>query len=374
MSVEAPASDGKAPRLTPLYDAHVAAGGRMVDFAGWKMPVRYGSEIEEHKAVRTAAGLFDVSHMGEIRVRGEGALAFLQRVTPNDVAKLELGRCHYSALLTPQATYVDDLLIYRLAADDFLVVVNASNLAEDFAWLDDQPHPGCEIEDQSDRFALLALQGPKAQEILARHTQVDLGAIRYYGFVQDAVVAGATCLISRTGYTGEDGFELYLAPEDAPRIWQTLLESGADLGLRPAGLGARDTLRLEAAMALYGHEIDRTTTPYEAGLGWVVKLGKGDFLGRDVLVAQKESGPQRKLVGFEMVGRGIGRQGYKVWHGEKEVGEVRSGSFAPTLDKAIGTAYVPVDLAPLGTPLDIEIRGKRIAAVVVPMPFYKRPA
>ena len=371
---DAHAGEGKAPKKTPLYDAHVEAGAKMVEFGGWLMPVRYGSDIEEHKAVRNAAGLFDVSHMGEIRVRGEGALAFLQRVTPNDVSKLEVGRCHYSGLLTPQATYVDDLLIYHLGPDDYLVVVNASNIEKDFAWFDDQPHPGCEIEDQSERFALLALQGPKAKEILARHTAADLDAIRYYGFVQDQEVAGAPCLISRTGYTGEDGFELYLPPEDAPRVWRALLAGGADLGLKPAGLGARDTLRLEAGMALYGHEIDAGTTPYEANLGWVVKLAKGDFLGREVLLAQKEKGPSRKLVGFEMVGKGIGRQGYKVFWQGAEAGEVRSGSFAPTLEKAIGTAYVPAAAAVPGTPLEIEIRQKKVEAVVVPMPFYKRPA
>ncbi len=374
MSVEAHAGEGKAPKKTPLYEAHLEAGAKMVDFAGWMMPVRYGSDIEEHKAVRQAAGLFDVSHMGEIRVRGEGALAFLQRVTPNDVAKLEVGRCHYSALLTPQATYVDDLLIYHLDQDDYLVVVNASNIEADFAWLDDQPHPGCEIENQSDKFALLALQGPKAKEILARHTNADLDAIRYYGFVQDQEVAGAPCLISRTGYTGEDGFELYLPPEDAPRVWRALLAGGADLGLKPAGLGARDTLRLEAGMALYGHEIDAGTTPLEANLGWVVKLGKGDFLGREVLLAQKEQGPLRNLVGFTMVGKGIARQGYKVYWQGAEAGEVRSGTFSPTLEKAIGTAYVPAAATVPGTPLEIEIRGKRIEAVVAPMPFYKRPA
>jgi aminomethyltransferase len=371
---DAHAGEGKPPKKTPLYEAHLEAGAKMVEFGGWLMPVRYGSDIEEHKAVRNAAGLFDVSHMGEIRVRGEGALAFLQRVTPNDVSKLEAGRCHYSGLLTPQATYVDDLLIYHLGPDDYLVVVNASNIEKDFAWLDDQPHPGCEIEDQSERFALLAIQGPKAKEILARHTAADLDAIRYYGFVQDQEVAGAPCLISRTGYTGEDGFELYLPPEDAPRVWRALLAGGADLGVRPAGLGARDTLRLEAGMALYGHEIDAGTTPYEANLGWVVKLSKGDFLGREVLLAQKEKGPPRKLVGFEMVGKGIGRQGYKVFWQGAEAGEVRSGSFAPTLEKAIGTAYVPAAAAAPGTPLEIEIRQKKIEAVVVPMPFYKRPA
>jgi aminomethyltransferase len=368
------AAPGKPAKKTPLFDTHVAAGATMVDFAGWMMPVRYTSDLEEHRAVRQAAGIFDVSHMGEFRVRGEGALAFLQRATPNDVSKLEPGRAHYSGLLTPQATYVDDLLIYCLAPDDYLVVVNAGNIDKDFAWLDSQPHPGCELEDCSDHFALIALQGPNAIKILGQLTDAELAAIRYYGFVRDCKVAGVGCLISRTGYTGEDGFELYLAPDDAVMVWRELLHAGRDHGLIPAGLGARDTLRLEAGMALYGHEIDDGTTPYEANLGWVVKLGKGDFVGRDVLAAQKETGPQRKLIGFEMIGKGIARQGHRVLHEGRAIGEVRSGTFGPTLQKAIGTAYVPTALAAPGTPLQIEVRQRTIDAVVSPMPFYKRPA
>lgn len=364
-------TDSSAVKRTPLYDCHRRAGARLVEFAGWEMPVRYGSELDEHRAVRTAAGLFDVSHMGQIRVRGAGAFDFLQRLTPNNVGRLKPGRAHYSGLLTEQATYVDDLLVYQLADGDYLLVVNAANLAADFEWIVSRLHPACTIEDHSERWALLALQGPRAVEILKRHTDADLDSSRYYRFVEDRV-AGATCLLSRTGYTGEDGFELYLAPDDAPATWDLLLESGAGDGLIPAGLGARDTLRLEAGMALYGHELDRTTTPYEAGLNWVVKLKKGDFIGRDVLVAQKRGGLERKLVGFEVQGRGIARQHHRVLVGEREVGTVRSGTWSPTLEKAIGTAYLPPELAAPGTGLEIEVRRRRLPAQVVPLPFYKR--
>jgi aminomethyltransferase len=362
------------PRRTPLYDVHVAANAKMVDFAGWMMPVRYSGDLDEHRAVRSTAGLFDVSHMGEFRVRGPGALAYLQKLTPNDVAKLEPGRAHYSGLLTDDATYVDDLLIYQLAPEDYLVVVNAGNIAGDFAWMAAEAHPDCDLENVSDSYALLALQGPKAVAILASLTAADLSAIRYYGFAQGQSVANVPALISRTGYTGEDGFELYLAPEHAAQVWQKLLEVGGPAGLIPAGLGARDTLRLEAGMALYGHEIDLQTTPYEAGLGWVVKLNKGEFRGRQALQRQKEQGPAKKLIGLEMIDRGIARQGYPVVHGDQVVGQICSGTFAPTLEKAIATAYVPSALAVPGTEIEIEIRAKRLKAVVKSLPFYKRPA
>lgn len=358
---------------TPLYDVHVESGAKMVDFAGWVMPVRYGSELAEHHAVRQAAGLFDVSHMGEIRVHGEGAEAFLQGLTPNNVARLKVGQAHYSALLTPEATYVDDLLIYRLAEAEFLLVVNASNIETDFAYITSQPHPNCEIENHSDRYALLALQGPLAESILSRLTDAPISDLKYYWFLQNQTVGGRPALISRTGYTGEEGFELYLAPADAAEVWRALIKAGADDGLVPCGLGARDTLRLEAAMALYGHEIDSKTTPYEAGLGWTVKLKKGDFIGRDVLAEQKASGVERKLVGFELLGKGIARQGYAVLHNGETVGEVCSGTLAPTLQKAIGTAYVPTSLADEGTELEIQVRKRVIPARLVPMPFYKRP-
>ncbi len=364
-------SEASGPKRTALYDRHLAANAKMVEFAGWEMPVRYASELEEHRAVRNAAGLFDVSHMGEFRVHGPGALDFLQGMTPNNVAKLQLGQAHYSGLLTPEATYVDDLLVYRLGEADYLLVVNAGNLDQDLQWLQSHPHPNCTIEDHSDRYALLALQGPKATEILARHTATELGAIRYYHFVQGSV-AGADCLISRTGYTGEAGFELYLDPADAPNIWDVLLDSGASDGLIPAGLAARDSLRLEAGMALYGHEIDRQTTPYEANIGWVVKLKKGDFLGREVLRGQKRQGTAKQLIGFEIKGRGIARQDHAILHNDAEVGRVTSGGWSPTFDKAIGTGYVPPELAALGTEFQIAVRKRRFDAVVVSLPFYRR--
>jgi aminomethyltransferase len=344
----------------------------MVEFAGWDMPVQYAGVMEEHRAVRSAAGLFDISHMGEVRVRGAQAEALLQSLTPNDLSKLPLGRAHYSGLLTEGGTYVDDLLIYRLAADDFLVVVNASNADKDFAWM--VAHAAgydAELTDVSDRYALLALQGPKALEILGPLTSDSVMALRYYGF-REGEVGGVPALISRTGYTGEDGVELYLAPEDAPRIWRRLLAAGAPFGIQPAGLGARDTLRLEAAMALYGHELDDTTTPWEAGLDWVVKLDKGDFLGREALVAQRAAGSGRRLVGFEVEGRGIARQGHAVVEGGRPIGAVTSGTFSPTLERALGMAYVPIERSAVGTALTLDVRGKELPARVVPMPFYRR--
>lgn len=355
-------------RRTPLYACHLEAGARMVDFAGWDMPVQYTGVIEEHRAVRTAAGLFDVSHMGEVRVRGSAAEAFLQRLTPNDVSKLAAGRAHYSGLLTERGTYVDDVLVYRLGPEDFMVVVNASNAGRDFEWIASRAEGDVEVADESDRYALLALQGPKAMEILAPIASPEAAGLKYYGFLQGQV-AGVPALISRTGYTGEDGVELYLAPEDAPGVWRRLLEAGAV----PAGLGARDTLRLEAAMALYGHEIDETTTPFEAGLGWVVKLEKGDFLGRDALLAQKERGVPRKLVGFEVQGRGIARQGHGVVSDGGTVGAVTSGTWSPTYERALGLAYVPPALSAPGTSLTLDVRGRQIPAVVVEIPFYRRP-
>jgi aminomethyltransferase len=370
---QADAAPAEALRRTPLYECHLESQGRMVGFAGWEMPVQYAGVIDEHRAVRTAAGLFDVSHMGEIRVQGEGAEAFLQRLTPNDVTKLAAGRAHYSGLLTERATYIDDILIYRLGAADFLVVANASNAPRDLAWIASHAAAAGEVTvtDQSDDYALLALQGPRALEILAPLASPDPSGLRYYGFAE-GTVDGAPALISRTGYTGEDGFELYLPPAEAPRIWRRLLAAGAPHGIQPAGLGARDTLRLEAAMALYGHEIDETTTPFEAGLGWVVKLDKGEFIGRETLVAQRAAGIPRKLVGFEVLGRGIARQGHPVLAGGERVGAVTSGTFSPTFEKALGMAYVPTRLEAPGSRLAVEVRGRELPAVVVPLPFYRR--
>ncbi|MEE9563129.1 MAG: glycine cleavage system aminomethyltransferase GcvT, partial [Thermoanaerobaculia bacterium] len=337
-------SEKPALLSSPLHDRHVAAGAKLVEFVGWEMPVQYGGVIGEHRAVRSAAGLFDVSHMGEFLVTGPGAESFIQRLTPNDVAKLTPGRAHYSGLLTTAGTYLDDLLVYRLGEEEFLLVVNAANTQKDLAWLREQLDGEVELADRSMGYALLALQGPRALEILQPLTETELSTIRYYRFA-DGVVAGCPSLISRTGYTGEDGFELYLQPADAAAVWDRLLETGTPAGLVPAGLGARDTLRLEAGMALYGHEIDDTTTPLDAGLDWVVKLDKGDFVGRQALVAQKDRGTGRRLVGFEVEGRGIARQGHPVMADGKRVGEVTSGTWSPTFEKALGMAYVPHNLA-----------------------------
>ncbi len=368
-------------KRTPLHDCHRAAGARLVEFAGWEMPVQYAGVIEEHRAVRGAAGLFDVSHMGEIAVRGPGAEALLERLTPNDVAKLAPGRAHYSGLLTERGTYLDDLLVYRLAADEFLLVVNAGNAEKDFAWIaaraggSSGAHVAdvADVADVSDDWALLALQGPRALEILAPRARPDVAALRYYGFARGEV-AGRPALVSRTGYTGEDGFEIYLAPDDAPAVWRLLLEAGAPYGLVPAGLGARDTLRLEAGMALYGHEIDDATTPFEAGLGRVVKLDKGDFVGRQALAAQERQGIAKKLVGFEIEGRGIARQGHAVVAAGDgaPVGRVTSGTWSPTFEKALGMAYVPVELSAPGARLGIDVRGRALPATVVELPFYRR--
>ncbi len=347
---------------------HRAAGARLVEFAGWEMPVQYAGVIAEHQAVRTAAGLFDVSHMGQLEVRGSGAAAFLQWLTPNDVEALVPGRAHYSGLLTEDGGYVDDLLVYRLAADRFLLVVNAANREADFAWVAGRAPEGVVVEDVSERWALLALQGPRAEPVVQALADLDLAALKYYRFAEGRV-AGRAALVSRTGYTGEDGFELYVAPDDAAALWEALL--AAD-GVTPAGLGARDTLRLEAGMALYGHELDRTTSPWEAGLDWVVKLDKGDFLGREALARQHERGRERALVGFELLERGIARQGHALVIEGEELGRVTSGTWSPTLDKAIGMAYLPAECAVPGGEVAVEVRGRRLAARVVPLPFYRR--
>jgi aminomethyltransferase len=360
-------------RRTPLFEAHRRAGAKMVGFGGWEMPVEYSGLIAEHMAVRTAAGLFDVSHMGQFEVEGPGALAFLQRVTSNNVAKLVDGRAQYSALPMPNGCPVDDIVVFRRAADRYLVIVNAANIAKDLAWLRQQGPQGCTLVDRSDDLALVALQGPRAEAILAPLTKLDLGKIGYYHFAEGAV-DGRAASVSRTGYTGEDGFEVLVAAGDAEGLWERLLAAGKDAGLVPAGLGARDTLRLEARMCLYGNDMDEKTTLVEAGLGWIVSLdpAKGDFLGRDVLAAQKASGPSRKLVGFEMVGRGIARHGYPVWLDGAVVGAVTSGTHAPFLKKAIGLTYLPTQRAEVGTEIEIEIRGQRVSARVVATPFYKR--
>jgi len=346
----------------------------MVPFGGWEMPVEYSGLISEHQAVRKAAGLFDVSHMGELEVRGPGALRFLQRVTSNDVARLAEGQVQYSALPAEGGGPVDDITLYRRGPERFLVVVNAANIEKDYRWLLSHDPVDCEVKDLSNDYALLALQGPAAVAILQPLVSLDLGALGYYRFAEGSV-AGRPALVSRTGYTGEDGFELYVAPEDATPLWKGLIETGRDKGLLPAGLGARDTLRLEARMCLYGQDMDEGTTLVEAGLGWIVSVdeAKGDYPGRSVLARQKKDGPPRKLVGFEMVGRGIARHGYAVFVDGAPSGVVTSGTYAPFVQKNIGLCYVPAGRAEPGTEITIEIRGNKVAARLVPTPFYKRP-
>jgi aminomethyltransferase len=355
-------------KKTPLNELEKQLGGKMVDFGGWELPVQYSGILDEHEAVRTRAGIFDVSHMGEIIVKGPDSLPLLQKMTCNDVSKLSDGRAHYNGLLYPTGGFVDDILIYRNSADDYFVVVNASNSDKDFEWMRDNANGmDVEVENVSADYAQLAIQGPNAEALLQPMTATPLPPIKYYRFAH-GMADGVPAIISRTGYTGEDGFELYVAPEHAPRLMQKIIDAGA----KPCGLGARDTLRLEAKMALYGNDIDHTTTPIEADLEWIVKLEKGDFAGRDVLDREKSEGPRRKLVGFEMVDRGIARHGYPVVDGSEEIGVVTSGTHSPTLKKAIGLAYLPLDKAAPGNEFAVLIRGKETRARVVPTPFYKR--
>lgn len=358
---------------TPLHRVHVEAGARMVEFVGWHMPVQYTGVVDEHLAVRTRAGVFDVSHMGEIAVRGPEALPFLQHITCNDVARLVPGRIHYNALMTPNGAFVDDLLVYELAKDDYLLVVNAANAPKDVAWVADQARRfDVSVRDVSANWFQIALQGPRSLEILSPLTPADLASMKYYAFAESAV-DGVPCIVSRTGYTGEDGFEIYGPPAEAERVWYALLGSGAPHGLVPVGLGARDTLRLEAKMALYGNDIDDTTTVLEADLGWIVKLEKGPFIGSDVLARQKERGVERKLVGFETEGRAVARHAYPAARDGRTVGAVTSGSYAPFLKKNVGLVYLPKGMWEPGTRFEVEIRGRLEPAIVVPTPFYKRP-
>jgi aminomethyltransferase len=368
-------SSQSALKKTPLNARHRASGGRMVEFAGWDMPVEYTGISEEHLAVRTRAGLFDVSHMGEIEIAGKEALALVQVLTSNDASRLSVGQAQYSALMTPAGTFVDDVLVYRLADDHYLLVVNAGNIVKDYDWIASEGRKrggDTAVVNASSRYALIALQGPEAQQVLQNLTAVDLSAIRYYWFAHGEV-AGVRSTVSRTGYTGEDGFEIFVPPAQAERVWLALIDSGRPVDLRPCGLGARDTLRLEAAMRLYGNDMDDQTTVLEAGLGWIVGWQKPDFLGADRLRAQKADGLERKLVAFEMQGRAIARHGYPVMDDDRQVGVVTSGTHTPFLKKAIGFAMVPVAMTEVGAPLDIEIRGRRERGQVVAEPFYKRP-
>jgi aminomethyltransferase len=360
-------------RRTPLYAAHVAAGGKIVPFAGFEMPLQYTSLLDEHRAVRERAGLFDVSHMGEVVFRGPGALEALQRLVTNDVSKAADGQAQYSAICNERGGIVDDIVVYRRSATDLLVCVNASNRGKDFAWFRERaPKGATEVRDEGDGYAQLALQGPKAASILQRLTRDDLAAIGSYHF-REGAVAGKKMLIARTGYTGEDGFELFCQPGDAPALWAALLEAGKPDGLVPCGLGARDSLRTEMKYCLYGNDIDDTTSPLEAGLGWITKLDKpGGFTGAEVLRAQKLGGLARKLVGFRLEEKGIPRHGYPVLVDGKPVSQVTSGTLSPTLQQPIGMAYLPVSHAEAGNRFAVEIRGRPVAAIVVKTPFYQR--
>jgi len=359
-------------KRTPLYELHVAAGAKMVDFGGWEMPVQYSGIIDEHQTVRQAAGLFDVSHMGEITVKGQGALAFLEKLLPNRIARLAPGQILYSPMCYDHGGTVDDLLVYKEDEEDYLLVVNAGNTDKDYQWIKAQAPAGVEVENISAKVAQIAIQGPKATAILQPLTAVDLGSIRYYWFTRGEV-AGIPCIISRTGYTGEDGWELYCPPEQAAKLWQTILTEGAEAGLKPIGLGARDTLRFEAAMPLYGHELSEDISPLEAGLKRFIALDKPeDFIGKAALSAQEAAGLKRRLVGLEMIERGIARQGYPVVFEGREVGLVTSGTMAPTLGKNLALALVSKELAQPGQELGVMIRNKEVKAKVIALPFYKR--
>lgn len=357
-------------KATPLNAIHRSHGARMVDFGGWDMPVQYSGILEEHKAVRTSVGLFDVSHMGEIEIRGSEALALVELVSTNTAAKLADGQIQYSGLLYEHGGFVDDILVHRVSSTHFFLCVNASNQEKDFEHIRAQNHFRADVDFAGERYAQLAIQGPRALEVLQKLTPVDLAAIRYYHF-RDGEVSSAPARIARTGYTGEDGFEIYLAPAESVRLWKEILAAGEECGIRPCGLGARNTLRLESAMALYGHEIDASTTPYEAGLGWIVKLDKS-FTGRDALLRRKQAGMRRRLAGFEMRGRGIARDGYEILVDGRPAGWVTSGGPSPALNRNIGLCYLPADLATPGRKIEVLVRDRPVEAETVPTPFYKR--
>jgi aminomethyltransferase len=375
MMEEHDVTTAKALQYTPLYERHRDLGARLVEFGGWEMPVQYTSIIEEHRAVRQRAGLFDVCHMGEFRIQGADALALLQYLVPNDVGKLAINQALYTQLCLPNAGTIDDLLIYRLGEQEYMAVVNASTMPKDLAWFSEHAanYTNIDIVNVSYETGLIALQGPYAESILQPlTTSTQLSGIAYY-HVEPGTVAGIECLISRTGYTGEDGFELYTRADQVGALWDAVLEAGRPQGLLPAGLGARDTLRLEAGYCLYGHELREDITPLEAGLGWTIKLNKGtDFIGRQALVDEKQDGLRRKLVGLMLRERGVPRAGYVIMRTNEPIGEVTSGTMCPTLDQPAALGFVTPDLSTPGTMLAVEIRGKPVAAEVVTLPFYKR--
>lgn len=363
--------ENKNLKITPLNQIHKALNARMVPFAGWEMPVQYTGVIDEHLAVRKSCGLFDVSHMGEIEVSGPKALDAVQKIATNDASKLKNGQVQYSLLCYPNGGVVDDVTLYKFSDTRYMFCVNASNAEKDFQWMQENIGRIADVKNISDDFGQLAIQGPLSQEILQNTCNLDLSLIRYYHF-QEGIVAGVNAIVSRTGYTGEHGFEIYTKGNDTVKVWQTFMEAGKNFGIKPIGLGARDTLRLEMGFPLYGNELNENTTPLEAGLNKFVKLDKPDFIGKDVLEKQARQGVQKKLVGLEMIEPGIPRSHYKIFAQEKAIGEITSGTMSPSLGKAIGMGYVAPEFSSIGTELKIEIRNKTVAARVVKTPFYIR--
>lgn len=364
-----------ALKRTPLFETYIKSGAKVIDFGGWELPVQFSSILEEHEAVRKEAGLFDVSHMGEVLVKGKDAESYINYLVTNDVTKISVNQAQYTAMCYPHGGTVDDLLVYKLAAEKYLLVINAANIEKDYEWMEQHVKGEVTLQNISDNVAQFAIQGPKAESILQRLTGTDLTQIGSFQFAQHVNVAGIKdVLISRTGYTGEDGFELYLAADKAEALWDNLLEAGKDDGLKPCGLGARDTLRFEVRLALYGQELTNEISPLEAGIGFAVKTNKeSHFIGKDILTAQKEEGLKRKLVGIEVTGRGIPRHGYKVFSaGEEEIGFITSGTHSPSLKKNLGLALISAEHAEVGTQLKVEVRNKKIDAIVVKTPFYKK--
>ncbi|WLR56369.1 glycine cleavage system aminomethyltransferase GcvT [Mesobacillus subterraneus] len=360
-------------KRTPLFEVYKEYGGKTVDFGGWELPVQFSSIKEEHEAVRTKSGLFDVSHMGEIEVKGSDSLDYLQKMMTNDVSKLKNGGAQYTAMCYETGGTVDDLLVYKLEDEHYLLVVNASNIEKDFEWMQDHLAGNVTIENLSEGIAQLALQGPLAEVVLQKLTDHDLSSIGFFKFSEEVDLNGKKALVSRTGYTGEDGFEIYCDSKDAVSLWKEILDAGKEEGVIPCGLGARDTLRFEANLALYGQELSSEISPLEAGIGFAVKLNKeADFIGKEALKQQKENELPRKLVGIEMIDRGIPRHGYPVYKGATRIGEVTTGTQSPTLKKNIGLALIDAKETELGNEVEVEIRGKRLKAAVSATPFYKR--
>ncbi len=365
-------SESKNLKKTALYETHKKYGGRIVPFAGWLMPIQYSSIIDEHNAVRRKAGLFDVSHMGEIEFIGPDALKTVQNLISNDASKLEDGQAQYSGLLYEKGTFVDDILVYKIKDDHYMMVVNAANTSKDYEWIKSHVKGDVSVENISDQVVQLALQGPDSQNILQKLTETKLEELPYYWSVMGKV-AGRTARISRTGYTGEHGYECYVSPEDGPEVWEAIFDAAKDgFVVKPVGLGARDTLRLEAGMPLYGNDIDDTTTPYEAKLGWIVKLKKGDFIGSEALKKQRKEGTTRRLMGVEALERGIPRPGYPLYYEGEKIGEFTSGTSSPSLKKGIGMAYVPRNLANPGLKVEMGIRKRKVAGEITALPFYNK--